>query len=135
MKRLVDQIGDQDPRAARLGRLLSSVRMVSPSDSARHRVIARFEQASSSGRRRVAGPFRMAAMLGYPVYFMTGLYGGGNRYALHFELLAEFASVPRSQRDAVVRETLEKYAATLERHCKASPYNWFNFFDFWEPAP
>lgn len=81
------------------------------------------------------GPFRLAAMLGHPVYFMIGLYGGGNRYALHFEPLADFGSVPRSQRDAVVRATLEKYVAALERHCRAAPYNWFNFFDFWDSAP
>lgn len=81
------------------------------------------------------GPFRMAAMLGHPIYFMTGLYCGGNRYEVHFEPLADFAEVPRSQRDAVVRETLQKYAATLERHCKAAPHNWFNFFEFWESAP
>lgn len=81
------------------------------------------------------GPFRMAAMLGHPVYFMTGLYCGGNRYEVHFEPLADFAEVPRTQRDAAVRETLQKYVATLERHCKAAPYNWFNFFEFWESAP
>ena len=81
------------------------------------------------------GPFRMAAMLGHPVYFMTGLYRGGNRYEVHFELLAEFAEITRSQRDEAVRETLKKYVATLERHCKAAPYNWFNFFEFWESAP
>lgn len=81
------------------------------------------------------GPFRMAAMLGCPVYFMTGLYCGGNRYEVHFEPLADFAEVPRNQRDAAVRETLQKYVATLERHCRAAPYNWFNFFDFWESAP
>ena len=81
------------------------------------------------------GPFRMAAMLGHPVYFMTGRYCGGNRYEVHFEPLADFADVPRNQRDEAVRETLQKYVATLERHCKAAPYNWFNFFDFWEPAP
>ena len=81
------------------------------------------------------GPFRMAAMLGHPVYFMTGLYCGGNRYEVHFEPLADFAQVPRKQRDAAVHETLQKYVATLERHCKATPYNWFNFFEFWEPVP
>jgi predicted LPLAT superfamily acyltransferase len=81
------------------------------------------------------GPFRMAAMLGHPVFFMTGLYCGGNRYEVHFEPLADFAEVPRHQRDAAVRETLQKYVATLERHCKAAPYNWFNFFEFWESAP
>lgn len=80
------------------------------------------------------GPFRLAAMLGGPVYFMTGLYAGANRYTLHFEQLADFAAVPRDQRDAVVQATLEKYVAILERHCRAAPYNWFNFFDFWEPA-
>ncbi len=80
------------------------------------------------------GPFRLAAMLGYPVYFMTGLYGGDNRYTLHFEQLADSAAVPRNQRDAAVQAMLEKYVAALERHCKAAPYNWFNFFDFWEQA-
>jgi predicted LPLAT superfamily acyltransferase len=82
-----------------------------------------------------SGPFRMAAMLGHPVYFMTGLYCGGNRYEVHFEPLADFAEVKRSERDEAIRETLKKYVTALERHCKASPYNWFNFFDFWESAP
>ena len=80
------------------------------------------------------GPFRMAAMLGQPVYFMTGRYCGGNRYEVHFEPLADFTGVARSQRDAAVRGALQQYVATLERHCQAAPYNWFNFFDFWEPA-
>lgn len=80
------------------------------------------------------GPFRMASMLGYPVYFMAALYCGGNRYEVHFELLTEARKVPRAEREAAVRETLEKYVAALERHCRARPYNWFNFFDFWEPA-
>ena len=80
------------------------------------------------------GPFRMAAMLGHPVFFMTGLYLGGNRYEVHFEPMADLAQVPRGQRDQAVRETMEKYVATLERHCRAAPYNWFNFFEFWEPA-
>ncbi len=80
------------------------------------------------------GPFRMAAMLRHPVYFMTGLYCGGNRYQVHFEPLADFAELKPSQRDEAVHQALQKYVATLERHCKASPYNWFNFFEFWESA-
>jgi predicted LPLAT superfamily acyltransferase len=82
-----------------------------------------------------SGPFRMAAMLGYPVYFMVGLYCGGNRYEVHFEPLADFAGITRGQRDEAVRATLQKYVTTLEQHCKAAPYNWFNFFEFWEPNP
>lgn len=80
------------------------------------------------------GPFRMAAMLGQPVYFMTGRYCGGNRYEVHFEPLADFTGVSRNQRNAAVEGALQQYVATLERHCKAAPYNWFNFFDFWEAA-
>ena len=80
------------------------------------------------------GPFRMAAMLGQSVYFMTGRYCGGNRYEVHYEPLADFNGISRSQRDTAVRDALHRYVATLERHCKAAPYNWFNFFDFWDLA-
>lgn len=81
------------------------------------------------------GPFRLAVMLGHPVYFMVGLYHGGNRYRLHFEPLANFGAVARSDRERVVRETMQRYVALLEQHCRAAPYNWFNFFDFWGAVP
>ncbi|WP_310447172.1 acyl-CoA synthetase [Thiobacillus sp.] len=74
---------------------------------------------------------RLAAMLKRPVVFMTGLYLGGNRYAIHFEKLADFSQVERAGRDAAIRQAVSDYAACLERHCRAEPYNWFNFFDFW----
>ncbi len=35
-------------------------------------------------------------------------------------------------RDAAVQEAVRRYAAELERACRAHPYNWFNFFDFWK---
>ena len=41
----------------------------------------------------------------------------------------------RQLRDAALRESIERFAAVLERHCRAAPYNWFNFFDFWQPPP
>lgn len=79
------------------------------------------------------GPMRLAAMLKRPVVFMAGLYLGGNRYAIHFEKLADFTDVTRPGRNAAIQEAVLSYAACLERHCRASPYNWFNFFDFWRP--
>ena len=79
------------------------------------------------------GPMRLAAMLKRPVLFMSGLYQGGNRYAIHFERLADFSTLERAGRDAAIRTAVEAYAASLERHCRAAPYNWFNFFDFWRP--
>lgn len=78
------------------------------------------------------GPFRMAAVMKRPVLFMTGLYLGGNRYDIHFETLADFSSVPPRGRTLAVQGAMTRYAALLERFCRAAPYNWFNFFDFWQ---
>ena len=80
------------------------------------------------------GPFRMAAVLRRPVIFMTGLYLGANRYAVHFETLADFSQTPRDERDQAIAAAIARYVALLEKHCRAAPYNWFNFFDFWRPA-
>lgn len=80
------------------------------------------------------GPFRMAALLKLPVVFMTGLYLGGNRYAVHFDMLADFSAVTRDQRDAAVDAAIIRYASLLDQYCRKAPYNWFNFFDFWQPA-
>ena len=80
------------------------------------------------------GPWRMAAMLQRPVLFMTGLYLGGNRYAIHFEPLADFSDLGPSQRDAALDTAITRYAALLDHYCRRAPYNWFNFYDFWAPA-
>ncbi len=81
------------------------------------------------------GPMRLAAMLKRPVLFMCGLYLGGNRYAVHFEPLADFTGVERIERDVAIREAVTAYAASLERYCRAEPFNWLNFFDFWRQPP
>jgi predicted LPLAT superfamily acyltransferase len=78
-----------------------------------------------------SGPFRMAAMLRQPVYFMAGLYRGGNRYDIQFDLIEDFSTPTGIDRDDEVKKLVEKYAAILERHCRNAPFNWFNFYDFW----
>ncbi len=78
------------------------------------------------------GPWRMAALLKRPVFLMAGLYLGGNRYQLHFEPLADFSQVKRGDRDAAIRAAVQAYADSLARLCQLAPYNWFNFFDFWQ---
>jgi predicted LPLAT superfamily acyltransferase len=81
--------------------------------------------------RFALGPWRMAAMLRRPVFFMAGLYLGGNRYELRFEQLADFSTVERSERDAAIAQAMQAYADRLGELCRRAPYNWFNFFDFW----
>ena len=77
------------------------------------------------------GPMRAAALLRRRTVFMLGLYRGGNRYHLVFELLADFSTVGRAERAAAVEQAITRYAALLEKYCRSDPYNWFNFFDFW----
>jgi predicted LPLAT superfamily acyltransferase len=80
------------------------------------------------------GPFRLAAMLRRPVVFMTGLYLDGNRYEIHFEELADFSGVERADREAAIQTAQANYVGRLEHFCRYAPFNWFNFFDFWQPA-
>lgn len=82
------------------------------------------------------GPFRLAALLRRRVVFMTGLYQGGRRYELRFVPLADFRERPAgaAAQEAALREALQRYVAPLEALCRESPYNWFNFFDFWADA-
>ena len=59
---------------------------------------------------------------------MVGLFRGGNRYEIHFERLT---TATQDASDAA--RLIASYVARLEYHCRAAPYNWFNFFDFWRP--
>jgi predicted LPLAT superfamily acyltransferase len=77
------------------------------------------------------GPWRAAAMMRRPVFFMVGLYMGGNRYRIHFERLVDFSQVPRGEREAAIERAAADYADRLTHYCRQAPYNWFNFFEFW----
>jgi predicted LPLAT superfamily acyltransferase len=78
------------------------------------------------------GPMRIAAALRAPVVFICGLYQGGNRYHLVFEPLADFSAIDRSERAAAIDSAVRRYVELLERCCRSDPYNWYNFYDFWE---
>jgi len=79
------------------------------------------------------GPFLLAGLLQAPVVLGFGLYRGGRRYEVHLEPFAERIELDRRDREASLRPWVERYAARLEHHCRAAPYNWFNFYDFWAP--
>jgi predicted LPLAT superfamily acyltransferase len=91
-------------------------------------------QILGSNANLPSGAFRMAALLRRPVVFMTGLYLGGNRYAIHFDTLADFSAVAQGERAAALQAAITRYAALLDQYCRKAPYNWFNFYDFWQPA-
>jgi predicted LPLAT superfamily acyltransferase len=78
------------------------------------------------------GPWKLAAMLKRPVFLMAGLYLGHNRYEMHFVPVADFSQVERKGRDAAIHNAVKDYADQLAVLCHRAPYNWFNFFDFWQ---
>ena len=78
------------------------------------------------------GPWLLAAVLGCPTALFFGLYHGGARYELVLEALSPGERVPRERRDAAVRLALARYVARLEHYARRAPYNWFNFYDFWQ---
>jgi len=80
------------------------------------------------------GAFTLAAILKCPVYLAFGLYTQPNRYDLYAELFAEEIVLPRGKRDEALDGYLQRFAERLEAYCRKAPYNWFNFFPFWEDA-
>ncbi|HST45383.1 MAG TPA: acyltransferase [Luteimonas sp.] len=77
-------------------------------------------------------PWLIAAVLRLPVSLAFGLYRGGNRYDLLFEPFSDGVVIPRNARATAVPALIARYAARLEHHVRRAPYNWFNFYDFWE---
>ncbi|MEO8385918.1 MAG: lipid A biosynthesis acyltransferase [Betaproteobacteria bacterium] len=87
-------------------------------------------------------PFRLAKVTGAPVVAVFGLFRGGRRYEIVFETLAErvddertrTSSTPSpalSPRTKSLRDCQAAYVSSLERHARQTPYNWFNFYDYW----
>ena len=61
-----------------------------------------------------------------------GLYRGGNRYDLVFEAFSDGLDIPRQRRNAEIAALIRRYAERLEHHARSAPFNWFNFYDFWD---
>lgn len=78
------------------------------------------------------GPWLLANTLQVPVILCFGVYRGGRRYALNFELFAERVEIPRDARNRALDDVLRRYAQRLEHYARLEPYNWFNFYDFWQ---
>ena len=80
-----------------------------------------------------AGPFVLASTLAAPVLLFQGLRLGPRRYLVRFEPFAERVVLRRANRAEDLAGHVARYAAALERGCRAHPFNWFNFYPFWTP--
>jgi predicted LPLAT superfamily acyltransferase len=79
-----------------------------------------------------AGPVLLAAMMRCPVILFFGFYRGGNRYEIYFEHFADEIVLDRDRRAEDIQLWMQRYAERLEHYAHLAPYNWFNFYPFWD---
>jgi predicted LPLAT superfamily acyltransferase len=79
-----------------------------------------------------AGPMLIAATSRAPVVLFFGLYRGGNRYEIHFEDFADEIALDREHRAEQLAKWIQRYVERLEYYARLAPYNWFNFYPFWD---
>jgi predicted LPLAT superfamily acyltransferase len=78
------------------------------------------------------GPFILAHLLECPVYlFFCPREAAG--YRIYLEPFAERIELPRAHRAEALRGHVRRYAARLEGLCASTPYQWFNFYNYWQP--
>ena len=82
-----------------------------------------------------AGPFVLSATLGAPVVRFHAVRTGPGRYEVSFAPFMDQVVLRREHREADLRAVVGGYAAALERACRAHPFQWFNFFPFWQETP
>jgi predicted LPLAT superfamily acyltransferase len=78
------------------------------------------------------GPWLLASVLKIPVVLCMGIYLGGNRYRLIFEAFSDGIDIPRANRAAELEAVVARYASRVEHYARVYPFNWFNFYDFWQ---
>jgi predicted LPLAT superfamily acyltransferase len=79
-----------------------------------------------------SGPFILANTLAAPVVLFHAIRVGPRAYEVAFEPFADRVLLRRGSRAEDLRAVVARYAAAVERGCRAHPYQWFNFYRFWE---
>lgn len=80
------------------------------------------------------GPILLASILKIPVVLFSGLHVDEATYEIEFQLFAEEIVISRETRQDDLQKWIDRYAGRLVQICRKAPYNWFNFYDFWESA-
>ena len=79
-----------------------------------------------------SGPITLAGVLKVPVVLFFGIYKGGNRYDIYFEKLTDQFPMDGKDEESSKQKWMQQYVNRLAHHSKQNPFNWFNFFDYWE---
>lgn len=79
------------------------------------------------------GPWVLASVLECPVYSLFVLHDTAqSNYHLYLDWMTDQLVLPRKQRQQALQVIMAQYTSKLEQLCQRYPYQWFNFFDFWQ---
>lgn len=77
-------------------------------------------------------PWIMAHLLECPVFFTCAYRIGYRKYYAFMEQLTDQVLLPRRRREEALEDYMKPYVEKLEMLCRKQPYQWFNFFNFWQ---
>ena len=81
------------------------------------------------------GPFLLAALLDAPVYAVFALRQRDvslrSRYFLYIHKSSLTFDCSRTERESRIRELAHWFLSYLQLYCQKYPYQWYNFYDFW----
>lgn len=76
------------------------------------------------------GAWILASLLKVPLLAVF-CYRHNQHFDVHIHLLAEKIELSRTNRLVTMQNFTRKYVEVLEQHCIRAPYQWFNFYHFW----
>jgi predicted LPLAT superfamily acyltransferase len=79
-------------------------------------------------------PWMLAGLIGCPVVFAVAERIGWRHYRIVSRVLTEKLDFRRPQRAQTMAAITRDFSLQLEERCRKSPFQWFNFFDFWNPV-
>jgi predicted LPLAT superfamily acyltransferase len=77
------------------------------------------------------GAYVLAALLRCPLFFMGCVREAGSHVVV-CEQLADCVELPRGRRDEALKAIARRYLVCLEGLVRRAPFEWFNFFPFWD---
>ncbi|GGW84930.1 LpxL/LpxP family acyltransferase [Alteromonas halophila] len=80
------------------------------------------------------GPYMLAKALACPVKYMIAYRSSAhnNKVLLDVTPVCDRLTLSRKHKMDDIRNYAQLFASKLEEHCTAEPYQWFNFYDFWQ---
>lgn len=76
------------------------------------------------------GAWILANLLKAPVLAVF-CYRMQDHFEVHISKIAERLNFPRKDRVQAMHDVTRQYVVLLEQHCLRAPYQWFNFYQFW----